>query len=67
MAIHVRDGLRELCAHIDANLEEPLSLSVLARQFHMSPFSFLQKTFKACARHLAQRICGCVPRVFLKK
>src|SRR3954462_14875127 len=33
-------------AYIDANLEEPLSLSVLARQFGMSPFH-LQKTFKA--------------------
>src|SRR3954466_5388695 len=38
--------VRKACAYIDANLEEPLSLSVLARQFGMSPFH-LQKTFKA--------------------
>ena len=38
--------VRKVCAYIDANLEEPLSLSVLARQFRMSPFH-LQKTFKA--------------------
>ena len=38
--------VRKVCAYIDANLEEPLSLSVLARHFRMSPFH-LQKTFKA--------------------
>jgi AraC family transcriptional regulator of adaptative response/methylated-DNA-[protein]-cysteine methyltransferase len=38
--------VRKVCAYIDANLEEPLSLSALARQFRRSPFH-LQKTFKA--------------------
>ena len=38
--------VRKVCAYIDANLEESLSLSALARQFRMSPFH-LQKTFKA--------------------
>jgi AraC family transcriptional regulator of adaptative response/methylated-DNA-[protein]-cysteine methyltransferase len=38
--------VRKLCAYIDANLEEPLSLATLARQFSLSPFH-LQKTFKA--------------------
>src|SRR5438270_3384133 len=38
--------VRKVCAFIDANLEEPLSLSILCRQFRKSPFH-LQKTFKA--------------------
>ena len=38
--------VRKVCAFIDANLEEPLSLAVLARHFHLSPFH-LQKTFKS--------------------
>jgi len=41
-----RTLVRKVCAYIAANLEEPLSLSTLARQFDMSPFH-LQKTFKA--------------------
>src|SRR3954466_5685498 len=40
-----RSLVRKVCAYIDANLDEPLSLAVLARQFHLSPFH-LQKTFK---------------------
>jgi AraC family transcriptional regulator of adaptative response/methylated-DNA-[protein]-cysteine methyltransferase len=38
--------VRKVCAYIDANLEEPLSLSTLGRQFRLSPFH-LQKTFKS--------------------
>src|SRR3954467_14173575 len=41
-----RTLVRKVCAHIAAHLEEPLSLSTLARHFDMSPFH-LQKTFKA--------------------
>jgi AraC family transcriptional regulator, regulatory protein of adaptative response / methylated-DNA-[protein]-cysteine methyltransferase len=40
-----RTLVRKICAYIGANLEEPLSLAVLAREFHLSPFH-LQKTFK---------------------
>src|SRR5947209_6060981 len=41
-----RTLVRKVCAYIAATLEEPLTLSALARQFDMSPFH-LQKTFKA--------------------
>src|SRR3954469_14479974 len=41
--------VRKVCAYVDANLEEPLSLALLARQFHLSPFH-LQKTFKSALR-----------------
>src|SRR3954463_7109785 len=40
-----RSLVRKGCASTDANPAEPLSLAVLARQFHLSPFH-LQKTFK---------------------
>src|SRR3954451_13795977 len=41
-----RTLVRKVCAYIAANLEEPLTLVKLARQFDMSPFH-LQKSFKA--------------------
>jgi AraC family transcriptional regulator of adaptative response/methylated-DNA-[protein]-cysteine methyltransferase len=40
------DTIREVCAYIDAHVDEPLTLGKLARRFSLSSFH-LQKVFKA--------------------